>query len=136
VPPPTEQAWQALDAAMRRIAAEVRLRAPGARLVFVEYLTILPERGTCAATPLVQAEAEVSRMVARRLAALTVQVAQETRTEVLRMATLSKGHDACSRVPWTNGFPSPGVPIAGAPYHPNLAGMTAVAEALDRLLAK
>jgi len=134
MPPPTEQAWQALETAMRGIAGEVRARAPEARLVFVEYLTILPQHGNCAATPLESAEADASRKVAARLAELTARIAHETRTEVLETATLSKRHDACSRVPWTNGFASADVPVAGQPYHPNLAGMTAVAEALDRLL--
>jgi hypothetical protein len=33
-----------------------------------------------------------------------------------------------------NGFPQTGGPRIAAPYHPNLAGMSAVAEGLDRLL--
>jgi hypothetical protein len=33
-----------------------------------------------------------------------------------------------------NGYPRPDAPVAGAGYHPNAAGMTAVADALDKLL--
>jgi len=136
VPPPGEQAWQLLETAMRRIAGEVRRRAPEARLIFVDYLTILPEHGVCAATPVSREQAETSRAVARRLAAITARIADESGVEVLRNSALSRRHDACSRTPWTNGFPSREVRINGAPYHPNLAGMTAIAEALDRMLTR
>ena len=54
---------------------------------------------------------------------------------MLPAAALSSGHDACSAAPWTTGWFTPGEPPVRAPYHPNLQGMTAVADALDRLLA-
>jgi len=33
-----------------------------------------------------------------------------------------------------NGYPRPEAPVNGAMYHPNAAGMTAVADALEQLL--
>lgn len=131
-----EAAWQALDAAMTRIAAEVKRRAPASRLVFVEYPAVLPARGVCADTPMSVQQADASRALAARLAAVTRAVAARAQADLLPVATLSKGHDACAAVPWITGFPREGGPKVTVPYHPNLAGMTAQAQALDRLLSR
>jgi lysophospholipase L1-like esterase len=130
--PATEQAWAELDRNLRRIVAEVRRRAPGARLVFVDYLTLLPERGRCAATPLSDEDAEALRAVAERLAALTADAAQQGGADILRASSLSRGHDPCAAAPWTTGFPSADQSWSFPPYHPNAAGMRAVADALRR----
>ena len=134
LPPSSEEAWTKVEESMRQIAAEVRRRAPGTRLVFVDYLSVLPERGTCAATPLAQEQADASRAVAARLAAVTARAAQQSGAELVRASALSKGHDACAREPWMTGFPDPKSAWKSPPYHPNLAGMTAVAAALRQLL--
>ena len=134
--PASEEAWQALDAAMTRIAAEVKRRAPAARLVFVEYPAALPARGFCADTPMTVQQADLGRAVAARLAAVTRAVAARAGADLLPVATLSKGHDACAAAPWITGFPRAGGPKVTVPYHPNLAGMTAQAQALDRLLSR
>lgn len=134
VRPPTEQAWLDLEARLRTVAAEVHARAPNARLVFVQYPAVLPPRGTCAATPLTAAQADASRRIALRLADVTDRVAKEGGAQVLEAQKLSAAHGACARDPWMNGFPRPGAPVKGALYHPNLEGMTAVADALDRML--
>ncbi|KQP46265.1 hypothetical protein ASF44_25095 [Pseudorhodoferax sp. Leaf274] len=129
----TDADFAALDGAMRAIAAAVRARAPQAQLVFIDYLTLLPPAHTCAATPLSAAEAERARTVAARLLALTADVAQGTGALLLGAASLSVGHDACAAEPWVQGYPAAD---KGAPYHPNLAGMSALAQALDRLLPR
>ncbi|CAN7516175.1 SGNH/GDSL hydrolase family protein [Phenylobacterium sp. LjRoot225] len=134
VPAPTEQAFTDVEANMGRIAAEVRRRAPDAQLVFVEYLTVLPPDGTCKATPLTEAQADAARQVARRLSQITARAAKAGGAERIAAATLSKGHDACAKDAWTNGYPRPGAPVKGMFYHPNLEGMTAIADALDRRL--
>jgi lysophospholipase L1-like esterase len=133
---PSEADFQKLRATLLEIVAEVRRRAPGARLVFVDYPAVLPERGVCAATAVDPAEAQAWRAVARRLAETTAEAARAGGAEVLKASVLSRGHDACAPEPWMNGFQQPGAPRIAAPYHPNLAGMTAVAEGLDRLLRR
>lgn len=132
---PTEQMWQELAGAMHRVADAVHRRSPRARLIFVEYLTVLPEQGTCARTPMSAEQADASRRIAVRLAELTARVARETGADALPVAALSRGHDACSAAPWTTGWFVGGEPAVRVPYHPNLQGMTAVADALDRRLA-
>jgi lysophospholipase L1-like esterase len=134
VRPPTEQAWLDLEARLRNVAAEVHARAPAARLVFVQYPTVLPPHGTCAATPLSPAEADAGRRTAMRLADVTDRVAKESGAQVLEAQKLSAAHNACAKDPWMNGFPRPGAPVKGVFYHPNLEGMTAIADALDRML--
>lgn len=135
-PAPPEASWQKLESAMDRFAAEVRRRSPRARLVFVQYPVVLPRRGLCADVPISTEQAKVSRDIGSRLAALTQSVANRAKADVLPMETISRGHDACAAVPWMNGFVPQGGPDVRVPYHPNLAGMTAIAAALDRLLPR
>lgn len=133
VPPaPDEAAYAALAVRMDATAKEVRRRAPDARLVLVDYLTILPAVGTCDATPLSSPEADASRETARRLAAITARTAADNGADVVKSSELSADHDACSSDAWMNGFPALG---SGTPYHSNAKGMTAVADALEKLLA-
>jgi hypothetical protein len=102
--------------------------------VFVQYPVVLPQHGVCPAVPLTPAQADASRRIAMRLAEITDHVARESGSAVLQTQLLSARHGACAEDPWMNGFPRADAPINGAPYHPNLQGMTAVAEALDRML--
>ena len=129
----TEADFAGLSRSMKDIAAAVRARAPQAQLIFVDYLTLLPPSKTCAATPLTAAEADQARATAARLLALTVEVARASNAELLRVSSLSSGHDACSVDPWVWGYPAPD---RQAPYHPNLTGMTAIAKALDQALPR
>jgi lysophospholipase L1-like esterase len=130
---PTEADFVRLAAAMNEIATEVHARAPKAKLVFVDYLAVLPATGTCAATPLSPADADASRETARRVVEITRRTSRERGAVVVSASALSVGHDVCGASPWMNGFPTPpGV----AAYHPNLAGMTAVAAALERQLER
>ncbi len=67
IPPlPTDETYAGVETRMRQIVAEVHRRAPKARLVIVDYLTILPPTGGCAVMPLSPAQADSSRGIARR----------------------------------------------------------------------
>ena len=129
---PDEATYAGDEARMRQIVAEVHRRAPKARFVIVDYLTILPPTGGCAVMPLTQEQADNSRAIARRLNEITLRVAKDTNTEVIPASKLSEGHDVCGKEAWLNGYPSPGVAVEPTFYHPRLAGMTAIADALDR----
>jgi lysophospholipase L1-like esterase len=133
VPPaPDEAAYATLAVRMDAIAKEVRLRAPDARLVFVDYLAILPATGTCKAVLLASSDADSGRETARRLAAITAKAAADNGADVIKSSELSAGHDACASDAWMNGYPALG---GGAAYHPNAKGMTAVADTLEKLIA-
>ena len=127
-----EAKWSAAEAGLSAIAAEVSRRSQRARLVFVEYLTVVPNGKSCDTIPLSSEAAQKGRDTAARLARLTEKVALRSGAEFLPVASLSQGHDACAKTPWVTGF-VPAVPASGkpfVPYHPNLDGMTAVADAL------
>lgn len=128
-PTPTDQAWAGLEARLGRIAAEVHRRAPGARLVFVDYASLLPPRGTCPALSLTAAQAGANREIDRRVLASIARAARASGSGLLAASTLTAGHDVCSAAPWINGASAP---PGGAAFHPRLQTHTAIAEALDR----
>jgi lysophospholipase L1-like esterase len=132
----SEESWRAVEARFDRIAAEVRRRSPRARLVFVDYPSVIPDGQSCELLPLSPDAMAQARATATRLSRLTAAVARRARADVVQASALSQGHDACSSDPWVTGLtPAPGA-TGFAPYHPNLQGMTAIAGALDRLLGR
>lgn len=133
---PTEDAWQAVEAGLEEIAREVRRRSPRARLVFVDYLSIVPDGELCAQVPLSDQAAAAARATAARLAAITADVARDAGADLIRASEISKDHDACASEPWMNGFSPAEGQAQFVPYHPNLAGMKAIAEALNRKIAR
>lgn len=130
---PDEAGFSRLAAALNQIATTVRAKAPKALLVFVDYPAVLPPTGTCAATPLQADDADRLRAIDQRVRDLTVHAAARAGALTLKASDLSRDHGACGTEAWMNGYP---VPAGMAAYHPNLAGMTAVAAALDRLLPR
>lgn len=127
-----EDVWKADEERMRRIVREVRQRAPEARVVFVDYITVLPPKGTCTSVAISAERMKQSRAAAKRLAKLTARVAHEEGAEVFRFSAMSKSHAPCSVDPWSNGLTAPSGD--GIPIHPNRAGHAAAAEGLARFL--
>ncbi|MCG5432196.1 SGNH/GDSL hydrolase family protein [Mycobacterium sp. MYCO198283] len=133
-PAARDAALAGLGAALQEVGRTVRARAPRARVLFVEYLTLLPPPGT-AAPPLAERDAALGRHVAAELAHHTRAAAATTGCEVVPVAAASADHHAWSAAPWTT---KPGLPVPGrpAPLHPNAAGMRAVAELVARQVAR
>jgi len=133
-----DAAFRDADAGLRAIVAEVRKRSPQARLVFVDYVTVLPPRGVCAAMPISSADADELRARAERLARLTEKVARETGADLIKASDLTRGHDACAADPWTEGLAPPHDAAVRGPasFHPLLPAMTAIARALEAKLRK
>ena len=131
-----EQAFATTAANMRAIAVEARKRSPQARLVFVDYVTVLPAGPPCPGVGLAPADAESLRARAERLARLTAEVAHETGADLVKASELSRNHDACAGTPWVQGYvlrrsPADWGPVA---FHPLLPAMTAIAADLDQAL--
>lgn len=120
-----DRALHAVFDSLCAVGRAVRERAPRARVIFVDYLTILPSDG--AAAPLSNSDAELGRHVAEKLERTTADAAAATGCEVARAGAASRQHHAWSAEPWTV---KPGVPLPGRPalLHPNAAGMWAIAE--------
>jgi lysophospholipase L1-like esterase len=110
---------------LKEVGRTLRQRSPRAKVLFVDYLTLLPPIG--APPPLSDVDVAVARRVADTLERLTAEAAADTACEIVRVAQASREHHAWSAEPWTTkfGLPLPGRP---APLHPNAAGMRAVAD--------
>lgn len=127
---PTGGEWTGLEQRLTRIAEEVRRRSPSTQLVFVDYTTVLPPEGTCAALSITADQAESSRRINDRVVAITAKVAKATGSGLIAASALTAAHNACSPAPWANGYP----PAKGAAFHPRLEAHTAIAEALDKAI--
>jgi lysophospholipase L1-like esterase len=131
---PSQDDFRKVATAMQNIARQVRQRSPAAKLIFVDYFTVMPDQGGCDGLPIAPEQARASRIIAAHLAAITAGVARENGAGLVEVSRLSHGHDVCGKDPWLSGFSPAALGAADVPYHPNLAGMTAVARALDRML--
>jgi lysophospholipase L1-like esterase len=108
------------------VGAALRRRAPRARVVLIDYLTLLPPDGM-PAPPLSTADADLGRHVGARLEELTAAAAQATGCELVRAGHASRDHHGWSADPWAVGAGWP-LPWRPAPFHPNAAGMHVVAD--------
>jgi lysophospholipase L1-like esterase len=125
-----------VGAALRRVGETVRSRAPRARVVFVDYLSLLPPHGI-PAPPLTELDADLGRYVAQRLEEITASSAAAADCEIVRAGTASRAHHAWSPEPWTMGAGNTVAALLNrrpAPFHPNAAGMRGVADLVVDLL--
>lgn len=127
--------YERLEAAMNSIAREIAGRAPRARLVFVQYLAVVPDR-LCASTTISPEDAAIGRRIGRRLAAITKRVAAANQAGLLPADRLSRDHSPCAAVPWSHGFHEGYDNKQGAPWHPAPAGHAAIAEELATVLMR
>jgi lysophospholipase L1-like esterase len=112
-----------VEADIRSVIIRIRERAPSAQIVIATYVAVLPEQGTCPTLNLTEEQVALMRPVADQLANATRAAALAGGAKLVDMATIGKGHDACSREPWTNGLS----PEHGAAFHPTQAGARATA---------
>ncbi|WP_037468141.1 SGNH/GDSL hydrolase family protein [Sphingobium herbicidovorans] len=132
-PATDEDDWRKLEQNLTTISRQVAARAPKARLIFVQYVTLVPPT-LCDAAVLSGAEAKEYRALGERLAAVTARVARANGATVLPADKSSRDHTACSAEPWSHGM-NPHYDLKqGAPWHPTRAGHAAIAQALAVLL--
>jgi lysophospholipase L1-like esterase len=131
-PAATDERFAQLEDNLATIGRRLHDRAPACRVLFVDYLTILPPPGADRGGPPPAEIAEWGRAIAARLATTTQTVAEAAGCEYVAASAASAVHHAWSVCPWTRRFHLS--LRGGAPYHPNSAGMAAVAElVLDTL---
>jgi len=128
----TEEDWSKLGIAMHTIVRQIRTRSPDARIVFVDYIRLIPEKATCPALGLTPEAVVESRKAWNRLAEITANVAKTEKVDLLAAGKLSGNHTPCDKEPW--GVAAPGS-APGVPWHPNAAGHDAIAQALVRMLS-
>ena len=127
----TEADWTKLENNFREIARQVHKRAPLAKLVFVDYVSIMPQGKPCVAVPLAGANADFLRQTAKRLADINVKVAREEGALLIKAGVLTRSHTPCDPDPWSAGAPGT---AKGAPWHPLAAAHAAIADALSKKL--
>lgn len=128
-PAARDRALVEVGESLKRVGRTMRQRAPRARVLFVDYLTLLPPPGQ-PAPPLADIDVALGRRIADTLERLTGEAAAETGCEWVRAADASRTHHAWSADPWTTRPTKLGLPLPGrpAPVHANAAGMRAVAD--------
>jgi len=121
-----DRALDDVASALLEVATAVRRRSPGAQVLFVEYLTLLPPAGQ-RAFPLTAKEADLFRHVAARLSDATAAAAEAAGCGFVPAGRASLEHHPHSAEPWSVSatLPLPGRPLA---YHPNAEGMRRVAD--------
>ena len=111
----------------------VRTRAPRARVVVVDYQTILPVAGPlCVGVPMSDAHLAFERSLRTRLDAATRSAAATRHATLVDVASASTSHNACAAVPWIEKYV---VPAGISPFHPKPAGMAAIAGMVENRLA-
>jgi lysophospholipase L1-like esterase len=132
-PDATEERFAQLETNLTMIARRMYDHAPACRVLFVDYLTILPPNDEDRDGPPPAEIAEWGRAIAARLGTTTRAAAEATGCEYVAASAASAGHHAWSATPWTRRFHLS--LRGGAPYHPDAAGMVAVAELVLATLA-
>lgn len=132
---PSDEDFVRLRANLAMLLTEISRHAPQARIVVVQYLTLVPGQG-CAAAPLTDADARDLRELGKRLARITAEAAAAAGVDLFSADALSTRHTACDPVPWSRALANDYQPAMGAPWHPNAAGHAAIAQGLTALLRR
>jgi lysophospholipase L1-like esterase len=126
----------ALDALPGRLAGlvtAVRDRAPEARVVLVDYLTLVPSQPS-PAVPMDEDDRAFCAEVQTGLEAATAEAASATGADLVQAGAASRDHHAGAAEPWVTGWVFGDLVGGVVPYHPNAQGMRAVAGLVGDLL--
>jgi len=115
-----------LDENLQLICAEIHNRAPRARVLFTDYPTLVPPSTDATPTPLAERIASVARQIAGELSRVVEHNARASGFDFIPVADASRDHHAWAADPWTSRMTM--FPWSPAPYHPNAAGMRAIAD--------
>ena len=128
------RAVETVSADLARIVAQVRVRAPRARVVLVDYLTVLDPGSRSAVVDFTDAELVAFRARQDGLEQAFRVAAARSGAHLVPASEHSRGHGLGSRQPWVADFVPDARRTAGS-FHPTAAGMAAVADLLVGALA-
>ncbi|GGF31143.1 SGNH/GDSL hydrolase family protein [Subtercola lobariae] len=120
-----DERFDQLTQTLTSLVREVRRRAPHSIIVLVDYVTLVPADESIATPPLSSGAAHWGRTMAARLVEVTRAVAAAEGCLYAAASDISASHHAFSAEPWSKHFHYS--LRGGAPYHPNAAGMAAIA---------
>lgn len=129
---PTDEAVESTASGLVRVVERVRDRAPGARILLVDYLTVLDD-ASAPATIFTEQEIDTFRAIQTAIGKVFEDAAARTGVELIRASSLGADHALGSPEPWVQPF-YPVLAQTGGSFHPNEAGMTAIASELARVL--
>jgi lysophospholipase L1-like esterase len=131
---PTDRAVEQATVGLARVVERTRLKAPSARVMLVDYLTVLSE-ASGPATPFSDEELRQFLIIQDAIRQVFADASTRTQTELVLASSLSAGHALGSPDPWVQPFHQVLAPAQlGSSFHPNEAGMTAIAAELERVL--
>ncbi|CAD6580588.1 MAG: hypothetical protein TREMPRED_002782 [Tremellales sp. Tagirdzhanova-0007] len=128
---PTVEENEVVDK-FRKVIDAVRTRAPKARILLVEYLTVLGNDVKSGVNvPFNKDKVERNREMCRMLNRIYARAAEgKERCEVIHVGRMSEGHGVGATDPWVSGH-GWGMLTGGVmPWHPTKEGMKAVADIL------
>jgi hypothetical protein len=127
---PSQSVFTRVKTSLVEVVSAVRSRAPKAQVVLVDYLPVLdPRGGACALMPLSAAQQAPLEQMYHGVVVATEQAANLTGAQLVQASVAGESHAACSTTAWVTGFQLP------FPYHPNAAGMAAVAQLVLKTLS-
>ena len=128
--------YEAVTDSLVEIVTQLRERAPRSRILLVDYLTLVgPATRPRLDVPLNEEQLPSVAMMAAGLAQAFATAAAKSGAELVAASSASEDHGIGSAEPWTTGFTLRPPALGGfIPYHPNEAGMAAVADLVIRHL--
>ena len=131
--PLSEEAKAKLAADMDRMIATIHQRSPKARVLLVQYFTLMPATGNCPATGLTDDAVAQIRPIAATLSAITEAAVRPYRAfaRTVALDRASADHGICGAQAWSNGGNPDLAKKDGVNYHPNQAGMQAAAALIE-----
>lgn len=134
LPAITEADIELAATGLAAIVAAARERAPQARVVLVDYLTVVgADTPSGDGATFTAEELAVFAHIQQALAQAYRIAAERSGAELLAVSAASTGHGLGAPDPWVFGFQADMATTAGS-FHPNAAGMRAVADQLARLV--
>jgi lysophospholipase L1-like esterase len=129
VPKPSAAEVEAAAQNLTRIVSAVRSKAPGARVLLVDYVTVLgPATRPGPEVPFDGAILDALRRLGEKVTELFAAAATLSAADLVLASARSQQHALGTPQPWVTGLPSLRA-LAGA-FHPNAEGMRGVAETI------
>ncbi len=129
---PTEHAVEKATQGLVEVIERTRAKAPAARVILVDYLTVL-DHASSTAVPFSDDELSHFLLIQSAIGQAFRDAATRTGAELILASSLSTGHALGSPEPWVQPFHQV-LTQTGGSFHPNEAGMTAIAEELVQVL--
>ncbi|MEU3985427.1 SGNH/GDSL hydrolase family protein [Streptomyces sp. NPDC026672] len=132
VPTPSAADVEHVATGLADVVAAVRERAPGVRVLLVDYLTVLgPDTLPGPEAPFAPDVLDGLRRLGDRVEDVFAEAAARSGAELVRIGERSRAHALGSAQPWVTGLPGRLRDLRTVvPFHPNADGMRATAEAV------